>query len=308
MKTKLKYSIQLRLSVAFALISLLAAAAAGGIAFYDTYHETHDLQDSLLRQTATYIRPDTPVTQQDDDDNDAHIFIQTPVTPANQIILPLPENISDGLHTLTHKKDNYRVFIKSTPQGRIAVLQDNEYREDLAVRAAWNSAIPLLALVPLITLLTIIIMRRTLRPVRLLSLSVDHPQQISAVTPRTLHDGWLQGIIQEPSDRFHWNTTRDTAIEYGSQGVDISPGSVAFIARGVLFWRRITGCNQAGHALALAANRRTRRTKIDEDYPLVARPQIQISWFDVAVEIALFMHGLQGQQHILQQTADFLFS
>ena len=174
MKTKLKYSIQLRLSVAFALISLLAAAAAGGIAFYDTYHETHDLQDSLLRQTAAYIRPDTPVTQQNDDDNDAHLFIQTAATPADQIILPLPENISDGLHTLTHKKDNYRVFIKSTPQGRIAVLQDNEYREDLAVRAAWNSAVPLLALVPLITLLTIIIMRRTLRPVRLLSLSVEN--------------------------------------------------------------------------------------------------------------------------------------
>lgn len=173
MKQKLKNSIQLRLSIAFALVSLLAAAAAGGIAFYDTYRETHELQDSILRQTAAYINPSVAVSDQDDDE-DARIFVQTPATPADRQILPLSENIADGIHMLTHQGDSYRAFVKTTPQGRIAVIQENEYREDFALQSAWNSAIPLLALLPLTTLLTTVIMYRALRPVRELSHNIEN--------------------------------------------------------------------------------------------------------------------------------------
>ena len=172
MKPNFRHSIQLRLSAAFVLISLLAAAAAGSIAFYDTYHETHDLQDSLLRQTAALISPGMPKSKEDADD--ARIFVQTPATPADHIILPLPSDISDGLHTLKRKNDTYRVFVKNTAQGKIAVLQESEYREDLADRAAWGSVIPLLVLIPLITLFTTIIMRRALRPVEHLSSALEN--------------------------------------------------------------------------------------------------------------------------------------
>lgn len=177
MKLKFRQSVQLRLSLAFALVALLAAAAAGGIAFVDTYRETHGLQDELLRQTAAYINPAAAAPEQDDDDNDARIFVQTPATDEDDRVLALPPDLSAGLHTLRDDDDTYRVFVKHTPQGMVAVLQENEYREEFAQRAAWNSAIPLLVLVPLIIALTLVIVRRTLRPVRALSQQVENRRE-----------------------------------------------------------------------------------------------------------------------------------
>ena len=52
-----RHSIQLRLAAAFSTVILLAALLAGGLAFYDSYHSTHQLQDDLLRQIAAYIDP-----------------------------------------------------------------------------------------------------------------------------------------------------------------------------------------------------------------------------------------------------------
>ncbi|MCP2041755.1 signal transduction histidine kinase [Neisseria sp. HSC-16F19] len=179
MKRKFRHSIQLRLSLAFALVALLVAAAAGGIAFYDTYRETHELQDELLRQTAVYVEPDLDVVDPDEGDDDLRIFIQTPATPAKDLIVPLPPGIGEGFHTLREPGDDdtYRVFVKHTPQGPVAVLQENEYREEFALRAAWGSAIPLLVLVPLMIVLTMVVLRRTLRPVRALSHEVENRRE-----------------------------------------------------------------------------------------------------------------------------------
>ena len=54
------------------------------------------------------------------------------------------------------------------------VKQENDYREDLAQKAAWSSAIPFLLLLPLIILATIYIVRKTLRPIQDLSGSIEN--------------------------------------------------------------------------------------------------------------------------------------
>ena len=54
------------------------------------------------------------------------------------------------------------------------VKQENDYREDLAQKAAWSSAIPFLLLLPLIILATIYIVRETLWPIQDLSGSIEN--------------------------------------------------------------------------------------------------------------------------------------
>ena len=89
MLSTIRHSIQVRLSIAFTCVSLLAAVAAGGVAFYDSYHESNELQDDLLRQTAAYINPAWPAPKSDSD-NDAHIYVQTPSTPKGKHYLVCP--------------------------------------------------------------------------------------------------------------------------------------------------------------------------------------------------------------------------
>ena len=49
-------SLQWRLAAAFSLAALVLSLAAGGAVFYDIYHETHKLQDDLLRQVSAYVQ------------------------------------------------------------------------------------------------------------------------------------------------------------------------------------------------------------------------------------------------------------
>lgn len=191
MLSTIRHSIQVRLSIAFTCVSLLAAVAAGGVAFYDSYHESNELQDDLLRQTAAYINPALPAPKSDSD-NDAHIYVQTPSTPKGKHYLSLPNNIPDGFHTVRDDDgDSYRVYIENTQYGALAVMQENEYRQDLAARAAWNSALPLLLLIPLMSILTWWIVRRTMLPIKRLS------QQVAARQDSDLSPLNTQGIPSE---------------------------------------------------------------------------------------------------------------
>ena len=173
LKQVLRQSIQARLSLALSLLSLLIATVAGGIAFVESYRESHQLQDDLLRQVANYINPQQVPSTPPKSENDARVYVQTPTSPRDgKHYIKLPETISPGLHTLKNDGDTYRVYIKHSAGGRIAVMQDNEFREDMAIAAAWRSALPLLLLIPLINGLTIWIIRRAFRPLRQVSAQV----------------------------------------------------------------------------------------------------------------------------------------
>ncbi|OAM30854.1 two-component sensor histidine kinase [Eikenella longinqua] len=168
-----RHSLQLRLA---------AALIAGGFSFYDSYRSTHKLQDDLLRQIAAHIDPQR-LPENTESQRDAHIRIQTPAgeqarahhQDKDDEHITLPPNLPEGLHTFQEPgdSDTYRAYIRHTPQGPIAVLQENEFREDMAEHAAWSSALPLLLLAPLSILLTILIVQRTMQPVRRLSQSLD---------------------------------------------------------------------------------------------------------------------------------------
>lgn len=112
------------------------AMLAGMFSYYETFHETEALQDDLLRQAALYVAPDSKPETLPEGDGDTRILVQMP--QQEDPVVSLPAHLADGLHTLQADDDDdyYRVYIRTTEQGRIAVMQENEYREDLAADAA----------------------------------------------------------------------------------------------------------------------------------------------------------------------------
>ena len=171
----LKQSLQVRISIALILMFLPLSIIAGAFSYYQTYHETEELQDDLLRQTAAYINPKTTDYTQIGSEN--HILIQT---FGQEDTVPLSDTLGEGFHTIKggvdddddDDDDEYRAYIRQTPQGKIAVLQETEYRDDLAATAAYQSVLPLLIALPLMILLTVWITYRAMRPVKTLSASL----------------------------------------------------------------------------------------------------------------------------------------
>ncbi|HID8644352.1 TPA: ATP-binding protein [Neisseria meningitidis] len=143
------------------------AMLAGMFSYYETFHETEALQDDLLRQAALYVAPDSKPETLPEGDGDTRILVQMP--QQEDPVVSLPAHLADGLHTLQADDDDdyYRVYIRTTEQGRIAVMQENEYREDLAAAAARQSVLPLMIL------LTVWITHKAMRPVRKLSQSLE---------------------------------------------------------------------------------------------------------------------------------------
>ena len=166
----LKQSLQVRISIALILMFLPLSIIAGAFSYYQTYHEAEELQDDLLRQTAAYINPKTTDYTQIGSEN--HILIQT---FGQEDTVPLSNTLGEGFHTIKggvdddDDDDEYRAYIHQTPQGKIAVLQETEYRDDLAATAAYQSVLPLLIALPLMILLTVWITYRAMRPVKTLS-------------------------------------------------------------------------------------------------------------------------------------------
>lgn len=194
----MKNSIQLKLTLAFTALFTVMAGTAGGVSFYDTYRETYKLQDDMLVQLSGFVNSVENPTALSGDfrpprDNDARIYMHFERNGSHTESLPpnFPQQMEDGFHTLRkdgkkykrikpHKEnrfwftlknadDLYRTYVRNTPNGKIIITQENEYREELAFRSAWQSVIPLIVLLPLIILLTIWIVRLAMKPVDRLS-------------------------------------------------------------------------------------------------------------------------------------------
>ena len=192
----IKQSLQVKISLALICMLLPLSILAGIFSYYDTYHETQEVQDDLLRQVANYLDPSDADDEKHSLDNDNKISVQFPNTP--NPIVSLPEKISDGLHTIQADDDDdyYRVYTRTTKQGRIAVMQESDYREELAEMAAVQSILPMLLALPLIILLTVWITHRTMRSVKTLSNDLEQ-RQINDLSPMDTQDipSEIQGFV-----------------------------------------------------------------------------------------------------------------
>lgn len=192
----IKQSLQVRISLALICMLLPLSILAGIFSYYDTYHETQEVQDDLLRQVANYLDPSDADDEKHSLDNDNKISVQFPNTP--NPIVSLPEKISDGLHTIQADDDDdyYRVYTRDTKQGRIAVMQESDYREELAEMAAVQSILPMLLALPLIILLTVWITHRAMRSVKTLSNDLEQ-RQINDLSPMDTQNipSEIQGFV-----------------------------------------------------------------------------------------------------------------
>ncbi|HFC8831266.1 TPA: ATP-binding protein [Neisseria subflava] len=192
----IKQSLQVRISLALICMLLPLSILAGIFSYYDTYHETQEVQDDLLRQVANYLDPSDADDEKHSLDNDNKISVQFPNTP--NPIVSLPEQISDGLHTIQADDDDdyYRVYTRTTKQGRIAVMQESDYREELAEMAAVQSILPMLLALPLIILLTVWITHRAMRSVKTLSNDLEQ-RKINDLSPMDTQNipSEIQGFV-----------------------------------------------------------------------------------------------------------------
>ena len=197
--TRIKHSLQLQLSLTITALLLIIALISGSLSFYETYHQTHKIQDDLLRQIAAYINPDQPLPKSQKSKNDARIHIRTSTQQApDKKALPEASHLPDGFHTLTEADgdDTYRVYITTTEQGKIIIYQENEYRDDLAQSIAWHSTIPILATIPLAIALLVWQIRRPLRPLRQQSQELQQRQaaNLAPLNPQAAPSE-IQGFI-----------------------------------------------------------------------------------------------------------------
>lgn len=196
-------SIQAQLNRAFILISLPFAVLAAAVSFAQTYYETNEFQDDLLKQAAQYTTPHTPIVHDDDPDDDdedeATIYTEfSSSSPQNHLNL---QGLSVGYHTIQKNGDSYRVYVRQTERGRVAVWQNNEQRNQLAIQSALFSSLPLLLLIPLFSWVIWRTVRRTLAPIATLSgsLKMRHETDLTPL-PMDNIPKEIQGFVQSIND------------------------------------------------------------------------------------------------------------
>lgn len=220
----MRNSLQFRLTLALTILFTLVALSAGGMAFYNTYRETNKLQDEMLERFSGSVNlSENPTALLPPKMLDGRVRVYFDHNRPGSPSTDFPPQMAEGFHNLrkegkkyrrmltenmpkemrSHKHDKntdqfYRTYVRNTPEGRIIVIQDNSYRETLAFRNAWTSILPLLVLFPLVILLTIVIVRLTMKPVQRLSKKVEqrHEQNLQPL-PTTHLPNEISGFVME---------------------------------------------------------------------------------------------------------------
>lgn len=216
-------SIKTKLMASLVVSTVLVSVVAAGIAFYDTYRETYKQQDRTLKRIASYITsPDELLSgfREGDDnriavywlaDNKPHPNFQLPTNLEREYYnfvqhkkvfkLSPNQNPRNIFANLWYDEETYRGYLQQRENGILVILQENEYREELAEQSAWASLMPLFVLLPLIIVLIYWVVKRTMKPVEHLSnsLSKRHAQDLAALpieqVPREI-TGFVQAINQ----------------------------------------------------------------------------------------------------------------
>ena len=172
------------------VVTVVSGVVAGVLAYYQAFREAREWQDDQLQQLALVvghsggaIEPWSVVTKADArHDPDARIVI-LPLQPAarrdaraNVPSLPVfPADLPEGLQTVNGGGDTWRLYVQTLPAGsKIAVGQLTAVRDEAARNSGLCTLIPILFLVPFLSLLAAWVVRRSLAPITELSRQLDH--------------------------------------------------------------------------------------------------------------------------------------
>lgn len=204
MRPRRANSLQYKLSLYLSLTIVVVGLLAGGVSFFSAMNEAHELQDSTLHQIAVLLDHQqagtsvvhSTMSPQDGGDEETRVTVQwldghrhTADPRAGSSDLPLPPDISDGLHTLAVGGEDFRVMVRTTQSGaRIAVSQETGMRDEIARDSAMRAVAPVLLLAPLLVVLVTHLIRTLFQPITRLSAEVNgrsewalHPVDVNEV-------------------------------------------------------------------------------------------------------------------------------
>ena len=199
-------SLTFRLSAGIAVAVLLVAAGATVLSFVFALAEADALQDAQLIEIGALLDQGAilpPAWRQRvvSGDADVRIVVQalddaSVQVPASDTAdasreaggverspsLDIAHDISDGLHTIKSDGQHWRVYARTLASGRrVAIAQNTALRDEIARDGSMRTLVPLLVLMPLLFLLIVLVVRRTMQPVVELAQFVDrrHENQLA---------------------------------------------------------------------------------------------------------------------------------
>lgn len=172
-------SLRARLFAVLAAFILVAGLVAGVVTFRWAFEEAIELQDAVLLQVgalAAADRANNNLPPQEGVDDEARVVVQElpPSAGTSEVLLPLPAEVADGMHTLDIGAEQWRILVRTRADGsRVAVGQLTRYRHEIATGSALRAVVPFAVLIPCLMLLVGVVIRYSFGPVARLAMKLD---------------------------------------------------------------------------------------------------------------------------------------
>jgi two-component system OmpR family sensor kinase len=180
-KSKLRNSLQFRLSVGAAAAILGVALLAGSFSYWWAFEEAIELQDEQLIRLAALVnhqrivQPDinAPV-EVSSADPESHFVVRWIDEQAAVELPGLPTDLPDGLQTYILDSVSWRLLIKTfANDARIVIGQQTEVRDEIARASALNTLVPLIILIPLLLLWVAYLIRQVFAPLKKMAVQLN---------------------------------------------------------------------------------------------------------------------------------------
>ena len=183
-KRKINESLQLRLSIWISGIIFVIALISGIFSFYSAFVEANELQDDQLQQIAALLNQKVISSELNQSnellsalpiDSEARVYIHNlSKGSSSQLIPSLTNELPDGFQTAVTRQKIWRVFVKTLAnKERVALAQDTELRNEIAIDGALRTLLPTVILIPVLIVVINILIRRTFVPIEELAHRMD---------------------------------------------------------------------------------------------------------------------------------------
>jgi two-component system OmpR family sensor kinase len=185
---RLKHSVRFRISLWLCVAIFAVAIIAGISAFISALDEAHELQDEALRQVATLLGQthvslgdNTGAFHSTGGGEESRVIVQYfandhsgGARDGDTRLLDIPQNIPDGIYTMSFGGESFRVLIHTVTAGRrVAVAQETGLRDEIATGSAFRTVTPFLVLVPILLIIVAQLVKRMFSPIASLATDVN---------------------------------------------------------------------------------------------------------------------------------------
>jgi two-component system, OmpR family, sensor kinase len=184
-QSKIIKSLQFQLSANISVAVTAVALIASLLSYWWSFNEAIELQDEQLRRLSSLVND-----QRIDQSTQTKPIYKSTVDPESDFIVQwldsssqqqhfeipgLPNNLPDGLQTQIVNGVGWRLLIEKQEDGtRSLVAQQTEVRDEIARISALNTLIPLLILIPILSLIIAYLIRQVFLPLKKMSMQLNN--------------------------------------------------------------------------------------------------------------------------------------